>query len=90
MQTVLNKVYTKITDRDRKVGAHKYQTDWILVDAKKGPIINVGTEYEQKCRGPDSDNRLATEVVSPGSKLTAFSCVPTHKGYYECPPIGCR
>jgi hypothetical protein len=82
-------VFNKIHDTDKKVGAATYQRDWILVDAKKGPIINVGTEYESKCKGTESDNRLATDVVSLGSQLTAWSCNPKHKRYYECPPIDC-
>jgi hypothetical protein len=89
MQSVLNGVFNKIHDTDKKVGAATYQRDWILVDAKKGPIINVGTEYESKCKGTESDNRLATDVVSLGSQLTAWSCNPKHKRYYECPPIDC-
>jgi hypothetical protein len=39
MQSVLNGVFNKIHDTDKKVGAATYQRDWILVDAKKGPII---------------------------------------------------
>ena len=67
-----------------------YQKDWILVDANRRPITNIGTEYELECRRVNSDNRLVTEIVAPGSKLTALSCVPGHDGQsIRCPPIDC-
>jgi hypothetical protein len=80
MQSVLNRVYNKIIESDATVGAHKYQKDWILVDANRRPITNIGTEYELECRRVNSDNRLVTEIVAPGSKLTALSCVPGTTG----------
>ena len=90
MQSVLNRVYNKIIESDATVGAHKYQKDWILVDANRRPITNIGTEYELECRRVNSDNRLVTEIVAPGSKLTALSCVPGHDGQsIRCPPIDC-
>jgi hypothetical protein len=90
MQGVLNRVYNKIIESDATVGAHKYQKDWILVDANRRPITNIGTEYELECRRVNSDNRLVTEIVAPGSKLTALSCVPGHDGQsIRCPPIDC-
>jgi hypothetical protein len=90
MQSVLNRVYNKIIESDATVGAHKYQKDWILVDANGRPITNIGTEYELECRRVNSDNRLATEIVAPGSKLTALSCVPAHGQSTTCPPIDCK
>jgi hypothetical protein len=89
MQSVLDKLFRKIHDGDNNVAAGHYQRSWILVDAKKGPILNVGTEYEWKCHHTEKDNRLATAIVSLGAQLTARSCVSDHKGYYGCLPIDC-
>ena len=102
MQSVLNSVHNKIIERDKTVGTRKYQKDWIIVDAKEHPVTNIGTEYA-KCLSNDSDDRLATEIVTevgegrgkvpifmPGSKFTALSCVPTHKQSIRCPPIDCK
>jgi hypothetical protein len=89
MQSVLDKLFRKIHDGDNNVAAGHYQRSWILVDAKKGPILNVGTEYEWKGHHTEKDNRLATAIVSLGAQLTARSCVSDHKGYYGCLPIDC-
>lgn len=89
IQGVLDKLYRTIHYNDKNVAKGNYQRGWILIDAKKGAILNVGTEYGWKCNHTESDNRLATAIVPLGSQLTAWSCDPKHKGYYQCPPVEC-